>query len=196
MQASAAGVRSPAMAKRFLVDPTSSTLRVRTRATGLLARLAHDLELVAREMRGEADDQDGAWTAELVVPVEALRVAGTLRGDRLDLDGLSPADREEIQRKLRSEVLGPGEVHATASGPSRDRGEARITVSGKRGQARVALRVKDEDGALRVAGESEVSLSQLGVAEIKGPLGAFKVKDKVSVLFDLVLRPSDETAAG
>jgi len=185
------------MARRFLVDPASSTLRVRTRATGLLARLAHDLELVAREMRGEADDQDGAWTAELVVPVQALRVAGTLRGDRLDPDALAPADREEIQRKLRSEVLGPGEVRATASGPTRDSGEARITISSKRGQARVALRVKDEeDGALRVGGECEVSLSQLGVAEIKGPLGAFKVKDKVQVLFDLVLRPSDEKAAG
>ena len=185
------------MARRLLVDPASSTLRVRTRATGLLARLAHDLELVAREMRGEASDQDGAWTAELVVPVQALRVAGTLRGDRLDPDALSPADREDIQRKLRSEVLGPGEVRATASGPSRDRGEARITIGAKVGQAPVTLRVKDgEGGALRVAGESEVSLSRLGVAEIKGPLGAFKVKDKVSVLFDVVLRPSDESAAG
>jgi hypothetical protein len=176
------------MTGRLEMDPGASTLRVRTRAVGLLARLAHDLEIVARDLRGEASEQAGAWTAELHVPVRAMRVEGTLRGDSLDRGSLSASDRAEIERKIAAEVLGPGEVSVTASGPSRQAGEAAVTVRGRSARARVVLRITEEPEIVRVEGEAKLQLSALGIAEIKGPLGAFKVKDEVEVLFALVLR--------
>jgi hypothetical protein len=178
------------MATRLTLDETSSTLRIRTRATGLLARLAHDLELVARGMRGEASDEGTTWTAELTVPVQQLRVAGTLRGDRLDPSALSTSDRAEIERKMVAEVLGPAEVSVSASGSTRDAGDAKVTVRGRSARARVVLRLTEQEHGVRVQGETELRLSELGIAEIRGPLGAFKVKDEVRVLFDLVLRPA------
>ena len=77
------------------IDPAASRLAVRTRATGMLARLAHDLEISAAEVRGHARlDGDGeGWTAELLVPVSGLAVAGVLHGDRLDPAGLSQSAR-------------------------------------------------------------------------------------------------------
>ena len=179
------------MTTRLTVDATASTVRVHTRATGVLARLAHDLELTARGLRGEASDQGSTWTAELTIPVAQLRVAGTLRGDRLDPNALSSADRAEIERKLQAEVLGRDEVLVKASGTDRDAGQAEVTVRGRSAPAHLALRVTEQGQGLRVQGETELRLSALGIAEIRGPLGAFKVKDEVRVLFDLVLAPAD-----
>lgn len=175
------------MTSRLRVDGAVSTVRVRTRAIGLLARFAHDLELVVRDFRGEATEEGGAWTAELKLPVAEMRVAGVLRGDALDRDVLSASERAEIERKIRTDVLGHGEVSATASGASRGGGEAEVAVRGGSERVSVALRVSEDGERLRVAGEATVRLSALRIAEIKGPLGAFKVRDDVEVSFLLVL---------
>ena len=46
-----------------------SKVVVRTRATGMLARLAHDLEIVSTEVTGTATVEGGKWAAEVVVPL-------------------------------------------------------------------------------------------------------------------------------
>ncbi len=174
------------------LDPAASSLVLRTRAAGLLARLAHDLEIRAADLSGHAKlDPAGPWTAELHVPVDALRVAGTLDGDKLDPDGLSAADRAEVERKIREEVLtGTRAVRVRASGSSRDRADARVEVAQGAGTVHTRLAVSDlPDGAVRVAGSCPVSLRTLSIREVKGPLGAFKLKDEVEIRFDLSLRP-------
>lgn len=174
------------------LDLSASTLVLRTRAAGLLARLAHDLEIAAPELTAEATvDAAGAWSAEIVVPVAALRVAGTLHGDRLDRAGLSASDRAEVERKIREEVLaGTREVRVRASGASRDQAEARVALA--QGAATVKARLSATDqpgGAVRVTGSSALSMRALGLREVKGPLGSFKLRDEIEVLFELTLRP-------
>jgi hypothetical protein len=55
----------------------------------------------------------------------------------------------------------------------------------------VALRPElhtDGDG-LRATGTFAVSLASMGSDVVKGPMGAFRVKDRVAVVFDLVFVP-------
>ncbi|MGK4005944.1 hypothetical protein WMF31_25205 [Sorangium sp. So ce1036] len=174
------------------LDPAASRLVVRTRAIGMLARLAHDLEITAARLRGRARLDGASWTAELEVDVAGLRVAGILRGDRLDPDALSAGDRREIERRMREEVLRGTEVVAVrASGATRDRAEVRVQVAS--GSAALTARVSSHDrgdGAVGVVGGCQLSLSALGVPEIKGPLGAFRVRDELEILVDLTLRPA------
>ena len=173
---------------RHVIDVAASSIRIRTRASGLLARLAHDLEIRATALEGSVEEEALIWTTDLRVAVSGLRVAGTLHGDRLDQAALSASDRAEIERKLRDEVLRVAEVRVRATG--RDRASAEVEVIAARTvQARAALSVREAgDHALQVVASLPLSLRALGVAEVKGPLGAFKVDDAVQVLVDLRLR--------
>lgn len=174
------------------LDPNASRLTIHTRAAGMLARLAHDLEITASELRGRARLDGESWTAELEVPVARLSVAGVLRGDRVDPDALSAGDRGDIERRLRGEVLGGTEiVTVRASGATRDRADVRVQVASGSGALVARLSSRDRgDGAIGVTGTCQLSMAALGVREVKGPLGAFKVRDELDVLFDLTLRPA------
>jgi hypothetical protein len=173
------------------LDPSASKLVVRTRAEGLLARLAHDLEIVATEIRGHASIKETGWTAEILIPVVGLRVAGTLHGDRLDEAALSQADRQEIERRMRDEVLaGTREVRVRASGSSRDRAVIRVELSSGSAETQARLRAGDATGgAVEVWGDCPLSLRALGIREVKAPLGAFKIRDQLEIRFDVTLRP-------
>jgi len=174
------------------IDSSNSKISVRTRASGMLAKLAHDLELQVMQPQGRAERTDAGFSGELRIPVTSLRVTGQLHGDRVDSAGISSSDRAEIERKLRDEVFaGSNEIVVRGQGTPWNRAE--ITVETARGKMplSVSLRTTEEDPAIRISGRTELLLSKLGVREIKGPLGAFKVKDAVEVLFEITLRPAD-----
>jgi hypothetical protein len=177
---------------RLRVDEQAATLTVRTRATGMLARLAHDLEIEAERVTGAAEIDGTRWHAELRVAARSLRVTGVVRSGSVDRAVLSRADREEIERRLHGELIGD-EVRVRAEGDALDRGRALVTVA--REQA-LELRLETESrphGGYSVVGRAELSLRALGVPEVKGPLGAFKVDDRLEARFWLVLLPLDET---
>ncbi|MDC0746215.1 hypothetical protein [Polyangium mundeleinium] len=177
-------------ASELIVDRSSSKLLVHTRASGMLARLAHDLELAASAFSGRATLEGEGFSAELVVPVAALQVVGTLHGERVDTSALSTSDRSDIERKIRDEVFpGTKEVRVRAKGTSRERAEVTVEVSSGRISLPVSLRVTEEADRTRVSGRAELSMKRLGLREVKGPLGAFRVRDDVEVLFDVILRP-------
>jgi hypothetical protein len=159
---------------------------------GMLARLAHDLEIAASELRGHARLEGDTWTAELQVPVAGLRVAGTLHGDRLDTSALSAADRRDIARRMHQEVLGgTAVVQVRASGAARDRADVRVELASGSASLAVRLATRDKgDGAVEVSGSCQLSLAALRIREVKGPLGAFKIRDELEVAFELTLRPA------
>ncbi len=184
------GQAMPVTVTALLVDRSSSTLAVRTRASGMLASLAHDLEIVASDLVGRATLDGEAFSAELVVPVAALKVAGALHGDRIDTSTLSASDRSDIERKIREEVFaGTRGVRVRARGASRDRAEVTVETAGGLVSLPVALRVAEEAGRMRVSGSLELSMKRLGLREVRGPLGAFRIRDGVFVSFDVTLRP-------
>ena len=175
------------MTDHYAIDPARSEVRVRTRAKGMLAALAHDLEIRAEGIHGHATADGPAWAVELTVPVGKMRVAGTLSG----------GDRAEIERKLREDVLATPDVIARATGETRDRGEVVIAL---RGTARAPVRQRVEakpggapgggepEAELVVTGSCELSLKALGVREVKGPLGAFKIADAVELFYTITVK--------
>jgi hypothetical protein len=169
-----------------MIDFEASSVRVRTRAKGLLARLAHDLELRATRFEGTVELDGASWSAELRFPVRELKVAGTLRGDAVDSEVLSSSDRAEIERRVREDVLPVPAVEVSLRGSSRESGEAIVRVGSKEQRVRFNVKAVRES----MEGRLTLSLSALGVAEIKGPLGAFKVSDAIEVLFSVRLAPA------
>jgi hypothetical protein len=177
------------------LDPRTSRLTVRTRAVGVFARLAHDLELAATDLRLAATLDGSEWTALVTIPVISIRVAGTLRGERLDPIGLVPRDRADVERRLRDDVLAVREVVVRGKGAldgagTKGSGELSVDLGSAAGRASVSFSVRTLlEGAYSVTGRSTLSLTELGIRPVKGPLGAFKLKDDVDVLFEITLRP-------
>lgn len=170
------------------IDYQASTVTIRTRAKGMLARLAHDLEIEATRFDADLDLDAEAWRATLRFDVRGLRVTGALKGDRVDRAVLKPADREDIERRIVNEHLTGESITVVAEGRTRDRGD--VTVRAPRGEERLSVPITVEerrDGQLVAYGDLKLSLRRLGVGEIKGPLGAFKVDDAVEIAFYLMI---------
>jgi hypothetical protein len=170
------------------IDFQASTITIRTRAKGMLSRLAHDLEIDAERFHGEVEVDGDRWRAELRFPSNGLRVVGALRGDRVDRAVLSPSDRGEIERRMRADVLGEGEVTVSARGEGHERAD--VVVAARSGKESLSTPITVEqrrDGETVCHGKLTLSLRALGIKEIKGPLGAFRVDDTVEVAFWMML---------
>lgn len=129
-------------------------------------------------------------TASIEAPLGGILVSGVLGKDgRVDEHGLSSSEKDDAVTKMRHDVF-----HARQGGVVRvevqvDGSSARLRVAPPNGQS-VEVVVHPElraDGeALRATGSFELSLAALGSDVIKGPMSAFRVRDKVKVLFDVV----------
>lgn len=170
----------------LVLDAAQSRLTVHTFAEGLMARLAHDLELVWTGLSGTLGD----GTARLEAKLAGLGVRGVLGKDgRVDEGVLSASDRRSIVEKMQKEVFhvrGEATLHVEATEAA-----AKVRLPGGRELTiPLALRVADEGDARRVTGEVELSLTALGSDVVKGPMNAFRVKDGVVVKIDVVFRPA------
>jgi hypothetical protein len=160
------------------LDRSRSRIAIRTEAVGLFSAVAHDLEIEARDLGGEANVDGDDAKGWIECPIRALHVVGVVKRGRVESNVLSAGDVADIERRIRREVL-PVEA-------IRVEGDAkRLTVHGPHAQQFVAWRAdrREENGAVIFAGEIGLSLSTLGIPEVKGPLGAFKVADTVRVSY-------------
>ncbi|HHH11275.1 MAG TPA: hypothetical protein ENK23_04285, partial [Sorangium sp.] len=171
-----------------IIDVSASAITLRTRATGMLARLAHDLEISAGAFEAELQRDGDKWQATLTFPVDRLTVVGALRHGRVDRSILSDKDRHEIERKLREEVLVGAQVVVRAAGSDSRSAEVEVMVPSGVQRLRVALQSDPrQDGGSDIIGKLSLSLKALHIREVKAPLGAFKVDDTVEVAFVVVL---------
>jgi hypothetical protein len=163
------------------LDAARSRLAIYTEAEGLFSALAHDLELVAGDLQGEANEP----AVEVRLLVASIKVGGVMKRGRLDTGVLSSGDREAIERQIREEVLPGAEVIARGT---IEGGRVSLEVVAPRGKTRMTcdVAVSSEGGAKRARGRAGISLAAIGVPPVKGPMGAFRVKDRVRVEFDLV----------
>jgi hypothetical protein len=179
---------------KLVLDPERSRVRLRTFAEGLFSRLAHDLELSCRGLVGSAErtsDREGSATIE--VPIARIDVAGTLKSGRVDPNGLSISDRADCLEKMRKDVFhsndGKVRVETSLVGASR----ARLSIvppKGRTVERSIEVKLASEENAVRVSGAFEISLNAIGANPVKGPMNAFRVKDSVELLFDVVFVPT------
>lgn len=171
----------------LVLDTARSRVRIRTYAEGLFARLAHDLELVCADLEGKAAHDGDRGTARLEAPIGSISVAGVLQGDRVEADGLSTAEKRDVLEKMTRDVFhGAGDARVVVEA-TLDNGSARVKVTPPNGRI-YETTVKVETTGARATGSLEIPLSGIGANPVKGPMGAFRMKDRVLVLFDVAFR--------
>jgi hypothetical protein len=181
----------------LVLDTARARVRIHTFAEGILARLAHDLEIVCGDLSGSASrDAAGAsiaGTARVEVPLRGMSVGGVLAKDgRVDERALSANERRDIVAKMQSDVFHAGPDGVLRVEAHLDAGAARVRIvppNGKAVETVVRPEVHAEGEGIRVTGTCEVSLAAIGSDAVKGPMGAFRVKDRVKVSFDVVFVP-------
>ncbi len=175
--------------------PAASELTVETKAVGMLAKLAHDLSIVANEVDAAAVVSGDQLEVKVRVPVARLSVRGVRKGGTVDESVLSASDRAEIQRRLREEVIKPAEVVATLTVPASSIAEPGKRTAAAKGTVEIGARRASVTGnmALDVTdarataeGRVRVNMPSLGITPPKGPLGAFKVHEDVEIVVRLV----------
>ena len=155
------------------------SVRVFREPGALLARMAHDVELVveritARESEGRVD---------VTFDAASLRVTGALVAGRVDPALLDPSQRQEIERNVQRQVLKTdtfprgrfeGEFEADKT-PVPVRGT--LELCGKRQPVSFELA---REGDAHV-GELTIAPSRWGIAPYRALLGALKLQDKAVI---------------
>ncbi len=165
------------------------TIRVFTFKDGLLARLAHDLQLTLQRFEVV---RDGAAVTGQFWP-ESLIVDGAVdRRGQLDTHGLSAADRAKIHTNMTRDVLQLArfpEVTFTGqvTGPEV---QGTLQMHGAQVSITAACRVV----GTRVHCECTLVPSRWGIAPYKALAGAIKLQDRIVVRLDFPADPGDPTA--
>jgi polyisoprenoid-binding protein YceI len=172
-------------------DPGQSRFTVQAFASGMLSMLGHSPTFAVRDFAGFVR-LDGPG-------VEGLYVELTARADSLELlDRLGAREREEIERRMRREVLEtaafPEITFHTVEFEAElvDRGHYRVFLGGRltlhgvtRPQGIDAELLFDTD-RLRLRGGCTVRMSAYGIRPVTALAGAIKLKDELKLTFDLV----------
>ena len=174
---------NPAAAGRQEVDTDRSTITVRVSKAGLFRAFADNHEIQAPIKSGFVED---AVNGRVQVMVDSQRM-------RVLDPGLSPHDRAEVQARM----LGPDVLDAThfveirfestaveqaAAGGRTVHGA--LTLHGHTRPVTVKV-VRDQD---HYRGSASLKQTAFGITPITVAGGAVKVKDEVSIEFDIVTR--------
>lgn len=168
-----------------------SRVRIHTFAEGLFSRLAHDLELACGELSGTASFDGKSGTASIEAPLHGISVAGTVDKDgRVNERGLNPNEQRDCIAKMHHDVFHarPDDVVRLAVHLDGDRARVRIVPpNGRAIEEEISPKLhREESGSVRASGAFDISLMAIGSDVVKAPLNAFRVKDKVRVLFDVL----------
>jgi polyisoprenoid-binding protein YceI len=182
------------MTSRYQLDPAHSRFTARAFAAGLLSFLGHSPTFAVREFAGVVEfpeDFIAKMRLELTVGAGGLSVA----------DEVKPADRREIEERMRADVLDTRafpEITFRAEAVATEKlapGRYRMTLDGPlvlHGYARphraTAELVMLADG-LRLRGETGLRMSDFAIAPVTALGGTIRLQDEVKLAFDLAAVP-------
>lgn len=182
---------------RYALKPENSTLDVWTFKEGLLSKVAHDLQIAASGLEGEATVEQGKFSLKISIPVDKLAVKGSVHDGKTT--PMSDKDHREIETTTKgSAVLDaakfPKIVYSAEgkgdplAGPLQADGT--LALKGASKPVPVQLKVKNEGGKLSVAGEVTFKQTAFGIKPYSAMLGTLKVKDEVRISWSLSLVPA------
>jgi polyisoprenoid-binding protein YceI len=175
----------------YRLDPGHSRFTVQAFADGLLRFLAHSPTFAVRDFAGE-------------VRLDPTAVVGgslllTARADSLDLlDQVSAADRQDIQGRMRGEVLETPrnpeirlEATITSAAPVAAHDyqvqlDGGLTLHGAAQPQRASARLSVHTDGVRLTGEAPLYLSHFGIRPVTALGGGIRLNDRLRVAFDLV----------
>jgi hypothetical protein len=160
----------------------SASVRVFTFKDGLLARLAHDLQIRATDWEIEIDGD----AVRARFGLGGLRVDGAVQHGRLADGVLSSSDRGKIERTMADDVLEAKRFPTATFTGAIDRAAMRVTgelaLHGRSiALAAMPLREDGDSIALEVA----FVPSRWGIAPYRALAGALKLQDRVVVKVSL-----------
>jgi polyisoprenoid-binding protein YceI len=182
------------MGTRYRFDPGHSKLTVQAFAGGLLSLFAHSPTFAVRDFTGVVDFEGDA--------VAGLRLELTVRSGSLELvDNVKPADRADIEGRMRGEVLETAkypEIRYEAAAVTSERvepGHYRVRLAGPLALHGVTREHRADaelllfDDGVRLRGASALRLSEYRIKPVTALAGAIKLKDELKVSFDLAALP-------
>jgi polyisoprenoid-binding protein YceI len=177
----------------YRLTPADGRFTVQAFATGLLSFVGHSPTFAVRDFEGdfvcEPETLAGA-RLQLLVQAASLTV----------LDNLSPKDRQEMETRMRTEVLEVAKYpllgfRSTEIGTNRVAGNqyrleiiGRLTLHGVTNSVQAEAQLELRAGALRLTGGFPLRLSDYRIKPVVALAGALKLKDTLQVSFDLVGR--------
>ena len=174
----------------FRLGPDTGRVVIKTSRAGLAAKAGHDLTI-----------EFTRWSAQVEIPdedaggVTAARITADLDLSSLEVrEGtggakpLNDGDRRDI-RKTMSGILGDGTASFTSSkitrlGASGGAVEGALTLNGKTQPVRLQVNAPGEG---RYRGSATVEQSAFGIKPYSGFFGALKLRDEVTVEFEVDL---------
>jgi len=178
---------------RYRIEPDRSGFTVQAFAAGLLSAFAHSPTFAVRDYGGEV---------RLGETAESLELELTVNPDSLELqDRVSPADRREIEARLRGEVLETavhraltyrgGVVRAETISQGRYRlvvgGD--LTLHGVTRPHRIDAELTVCRDGLRLRGTSLLRMSEFGIRPVTALGGAIRLRDELKLSSDLTALP-------
>jgi polyisoprenoid-binding protein YceI len=182
---------------RYVLDPSHGRFTVQAFSRGLLAGLGHSPTFNVRDFAGELDFDPGAperASARVAVRADSLTVAGQV----------SPSDREEIESRMRREVLetaaypeiifqsAEAAADRIADGWYRLRLAGELRLHGVKGRHQLEAQLRLADGQVRLSGQCAVAMSAYRIREVTALAGMIRLKDEVKLDFDLVGSTKEE----
>ncbi|MGA8260757.1 MAG: YceI family protein [Arenicellales bacterium] len=198
-------VRAPVLPSRtvsgavhYRVVQTGTLVYARVFRGGRLARLGHNHIVELRRVRGDiflADDVGRSVFDLAVAPADAVVDPPALRATQGD--EFQTTVSENARSATRRNMLGPDVLHASRfpyvkisstriDGPlASARATVDLTLKGVTRRLTIPVSVHVEDGRLTAKGRFEILQSDFGIQPYSVLGGALKVKDRVTVVFDI-----------
>jgi hypothetical protein len=160
----------------------SASVHVFTFKEGLLARIAHDLQIRAThwEIAMEGDAVRG-WFA-----LAGLRVDGAVSHGHVNDGALSASDRAKIERTMAHDVLATRQFPTAIFEGILDRDAMRVSGTLRlHGRTHALAPFELRDDGVNISVDVELTPSRWGIAPYRALAGALKLQDRVVVRITL-----------
>jgi polyisoprenoid-binding protein YceI len=182
----------------FRLGPDSGRVVIKTSRAGLAAKAGHDLTIEftrwSAQVQVPDEDAGGVTAAQITADLDlgSLEVREGAGG----VKPLNDGDRRDI-KKTMSGILGAGSASFTSSsltrfGASGGAVEGTLTLNGKTQPVQLQLNAPGEG---RYRGSATVSQSAFGIKPYSGFFGALKLRDEVTVEFEVDLAKAGSAEA-
>jgi polyisoprenoid-binding protein YceI len=176
---------------RFVIDASRSRFTVHATSGGMLSLLAHNPTFAVRDFAGELRWQPDA--------AEKQGFDMTLRADSLKLtDEVRPVDRDEVEGRMRREVLevmrfpeiaySAKKIETTAGTGNRHRLRllGALALHGVANPLPIDADLVRYDDGVRMQGEASLRMSEFRIRPVTALGGTIQVRDALKLAFDLV----------
>jgi hypothetical protein len=182
----------------FRLGPDTGRVVIKTSRAGLAAKAGHDLTIEFTRWSGQAEIPDSEAGGVTAAQITAELDLGSLevREGTGGAKPLNDGDRRDIKKTMRG-ILGDGTASFSSSkitrfGASGGAVEGTLTLNGKTQPVRLQVNAPGEG---RYRGSATVPQSAFGIKPYSGFFGALKLRDEVTVEFEVDLAKAGPAGA-